>query len=65
MSLSLYADNCMDPGWLISHQYTPSGPDDLQVAIETRIDKTGKLQPVLQANWTLKDDGESVLVLQH
>ncbi|XP_027899751.1 interleukin 17 receptor A1a [Xiphophorus couchianus] len=50
-------NNCMDSGWLISHQYTPSGPDDLQVAIETRIDKTGKLQPVLQANWTLKDDG--------
>ncbi|XP_008399760.1 interleukin 17 receptor A1a [Poecilia reticulata] len=49
--------NCMDPGWLISHKYTPSGPDNLQVAIETRLDKTGKLQPVLQANWTLKDDG--------
>uniref|UniRef100_A0A3B3XDU6 SEFIR domain-containing protein n=1 Tax=Poecilia mexicana TaxID=48701 RepID=A0A3B3XDU6_9TELE len=55
--LSLYAGNCMDPGWLISHKYTPSGPDNLQVAIETRLDKAGKLQPVLQANWTLKDDG--------
>ncbi|PWA20020.1 hypothetical protein CCH79_00016101, partial [Gambusia affinis] len=47
----------MDSGWLISHKYTPSDPDDLQVAIETRIDKTGNLQPVLQADWTLKDDG--------
>ncbi|XP_012732080.2 interleukin 17 receptor A1a [Fundulus heteroclitus] len=49
--------NCMDPGWLISHQYTPSGPADLQVSIDTRLDDTGQLQPVLQANWTLKDDG--------
>lgn len=59
MGLSLCAGNCMDSGWLISHKYTPSDPDDLQVAIETRIDKTGNLQPVLQADWTLKDDGES------
>uniref|UniRef100_A0A3B3YQ51 SEFIR domain-containing protein n=1 Tax=Poecilia mexicana TaxID=48701 RepID=A0A3B3YQ51_9TELE len=57
LSPSCHDSNCMDPGWLISHKYTPSGPDNLQVAIETRLDKAGKLQPVLQANWTLKDDG--------
>ncbi|KAM4711726.1 interleukin 17 receptor A1a [Anableps anableps] len=49
--------NCMDPGWLTSHQYTPSGPEDLQVSVATRRDDAGQLQPVLQANWTLKDDG--------
>ncbi|XP_038130782.1 interleukin 17 receptor A1a [Cyprinodon tularosa] len=49
--------NCMDPGWLVSHRYTPSEPADLQVSIDTRLDDAGHLQPVLQANWTLKDDG--------
>ncbi|MEQ2277364.1 hypothetical protein XENORESO_001677 [Xenotaenia resolanae] len=49
--------NCMDPGWLISHEYTPSGPENLLVSVDTRPDDTGQLQPVLQANWTLKDDG--------
>ncbi|XP_015255331.1 PREDICTED: interleukin-17 receptor A [Cyprinodon variegatus] len=48
--------NCMDPGWLVSHRYTPSEPADLQVTIDTRLDDAGHLQPVLQANWTLKDD---------
>lgn len=56
----LFKGNCLDPGWLISHEYTPSSPEDLQVSVDTRLDDAGQLQAVLQANWTLKDEGESL-----
>ncbi|XP_056223761.1 interleukin 17 receptor A1a isoform X1 [Seriola aureovittata] len=49
--------NCMDRGWLNVYKYTPSGPEDLQVTVDTRRDERGRLQPVLNANWKLKDDG--------
>ncbi|KAM4570371.1 interleukin 17 receptor A1a [Odontesthes bonariensis] len=49
--------NCMDPGWLKVNDYTPSGPEELQVSVDTRWDDRGQLQPVLHANWKLKDDG--------
>ncbi|KAK2848597.1 hypothetical protein Q5P01_008431 [Channa striata] len=49
--------NCMDRGWLKSYQFTPSGPEALQVSVDLRQDEMGQLQPVLLANWTLKDEG--------
>ncbi|XP_072233259.1 interleukin 17 receptor A1a isoform X2 [Leuresthes tenuis] len=49
--------NCMDPGWLKVNDYTPSGPEELQVSVDTRRDDRGQLQPVLHANWKIKDDG--------
>uniref|UniRef100_A0AAQ4QI37 SEFIR domain-containing protein n=1 Tax=Gasterosteus aculeatus aculeatus TaxID=481459 RepID=A0AAQ4QI37_GASAC len=49
--------NCMDEGWLSVYNYTPSGPEGLQVSIETRQDETGHLHPVLVANWNIRDDG--------
>lgn len=49
--------NCMDSKWLDVHQYTPSSPEGLQVSVGTRRDEAGQLQPVLMANWTIRDDG--------
>ncbi|XP_070710101.1 interleukin 17 receptor A1a [Pempheris klunzingeri] len=49
--------NCMDSRWLHVHEYTPSSPEELRVSVETRKDDTGHLQPVLVANWKIKDDG--------
>ena len=54
----------MDPGWLKVNDYTPSAPEELQVSVDTRRDDRGQLQPVLHANWKIKDDGESVCSLQ-
>nr|QRW33326.1 Interleckin-17RA [Lateolabrax maculatus] len=48
---------CLDIGWLDRHPYTPSSPEELQVSVETRQDEAGHLQPVLVANWKIKDDG--------
>lgn len=39
------------------NKYTPSSPEDLQVSVGTREDETGHLQPVLLANWKIRDDG--------
>lgn len=50
-------NNCMDSGWLAVPNYTPSAPEQLQVSWETRIDEAGQLQPMLLAEWKLKDDG--------
>lgn len=63
--LYLCVGNCMDSRWLVVHTYTPSSPEDLQVSVGTRQDKKGHLQPVLLANWKIKDDGESVCCLQY
>lgn len=52
--------NCMDEGWLSVYNYTPSGPEGLQVSIETRQDETGHLHPVLVANWNIRDDGKLI-----
>uniref|UniRef100_UPI0037E888F7 interleukin 17 receptor A1a n=1 Tax=Semicossyphus pulcher TaxID=241346 RepID=UPI0037E888F7 len=49
--------NCMDRSWLVKNQYTPSGPEQLQVSVETRRDETGRLQPLLLAAWKIRDDG--------
>ncbi|XP_049617409.1 interleukin 17 receptor A1a [Syngnathus scovelli] len=49
--------NCLDSGWLKVRNYTPSGPQGLRVSITTIQDEAGHLQPVLLANWTIKDDG--------
>ncbi|XP_037316926.2 interleukin 17 receptor A1a isoform X2 [Pungitius pungitius] len=49
--------NCMDKDWLRVNVYTPSGPEDLNVSINTRQDEMGHLHPVLVANWKIKDDG--------
>ncbi|XP_056281459.1 interleukin 17 receptor A1a [Pseudoliparis swirei] len=48
---------CMDSGWLEKNRYTPSSPEGLQVSVDTRRDEAGRLQPVLSANWSIKDDG--------
>ncbi|XP_040004390.1 interleukin 17 receptor A1a [Xiphias gladius] len=57
LSCSVSTTNCMDSGLLAVHAYTPSSPEGLQVAVDTRQDERGHLQPVLIANWTIKDDG--------
>ncbi|XP_035530901.1 interleukin 17 receptor A1a [Morone saxatilis] len=49
--------NCMDPAWRNVNEYTPNSPEDLQVSVDTRQDEKGHLQPVLLANWKIKDDG--------
>ncbi|TKS91171.1 Interleukin-17 receptor A [Collichthys lucidus] len=49
--------NCMDSKWLDASKYTPSSPEDLLLFVGTRQDDRGHLQPVLLANWTIKDDG--------
>ncbi|XP_068442240.1 interleukin 17 receptor A1a [Clinocottus analis] len=49
--------NCLDMKWLEGNRYTPSGPEGLQVGVATRPDEAGHLQPVLVANWSLRDDG--------
>ncbi|XP_070848017.1 interleukin 17 receptor A1a isoform X2 [Chaetodon trifascialis] len=50
-------NNCMDSKWLDVNMYTPSSPEELQVSVDTRKDETGRLQPVMIANWKIKDDG--------
>nr|XP_020500355.1 interleukin-17 receptor A [Labrus bergylta] len=49
--------NCMDRSWLVVNEYTPSGPEELQVSVETRRDEAGQLQPFLLSKWKIKDDG--------
>lgn len=53
----------MDSKWLDVNVYTPSSPEELQVSVDIRQDGTGHLQPVLVANWKIRDDGESVCCL--
>ncbi|XP_044042137.1 interleukin 17 receptor A1a [Siniperca chuatsi] len=57
LSCAVTKSNCMDSKWLDVHEYTPSSPEELQVSVDTKRDGTGHLQPVLFANWTIKDDG--------
>lgn len=54
----VWAGNCMDRSWLTSHNYTPSGPEELQVSVDIRRDYTGHLNAVLAASWKAKDEGE-------
>uniref|UniRef100_A0A8C6TQ40 SEFIR domain-containing protein n=1 Tax=Neogobius melanostomus TaxID=47308 RepID=A0A8C6TQ40_9GOBI len=63
MNCSLSSSNCLDPDWLRSYKYTPSGPDQLDLRISTRRDSNGNLLPVINASWTLKDDG-GIMVLK-
>ncbi|XP_042372548.1 interleukin-17 receptor A-like, partial [Plectropomus leopardus] len=49
--------NCLDSEWLDVHEYTPSSPEGFRASVDTRWDETGHLQPVLMANWMIKDDG--------
>ncbi len=60
MCVCVCTGNCLDSGWLLSHDYTPSGPEELQASVGIRQDAAGHLQPVLEATWKIKDDGESV-----
>uniref|UniRef100_A0A3B3DTT4 Interleukin 17 receptor A n=1 Tax=Oryzias melastigma TaxID=30732 RepID=A0A3B3DTT4_ORYME len=55
--LCVRAGNCMDPGWLKVHDYTPNAPEELQARVVTMTDGSGRQQAVLQAQWTIKDDG--------
>lgn len=57
MDCSFSSSNCLDPGWVFSHSYTPSGPDQLDLRISTRSDPNGNLLPVINASWTLRDEG--------
>lgn len=57
MICSFNSSNCLDPAWARSHRYTPSGPDRLDLMVSTRRDLNGNLLPVINASWTLKDDG--------
>ncbi|XP_042367125.1 interleukin 17 receptor A1a isoform X2 [Plectropomus leopardus] len=54
---SVTTSNCLDSEWLDVHEYTPSSPEGFQASVDTRWDETGHLQPVLMANWMIKDDG--------
>ncbi|RVE56240.1 hypothetical protein OJAV_G00219200 [Oryzias javanicus] len=57
LNCSVRFSNCMDPGWLRVHQYTPSAPEGLRARVVTVTDGGGRQQAVLQAQWTIKDDG--------
>lgn len=57
VSCTVSTSNCMDRGWLVSHEYTPSGPEELQASVDSRQDEAGNLQPVLNATWKIRDDG--------
>uniref|UniRef100_A0A672YXL7 SEFIR domain-containing protein n=1 Tax=Sphaeramia orbicularis TaxID=375764 RepID=A0A672YXL7_9TELE len=49
--------NCLDAGWLVSHEYTPNGPTELEVKVATRTDESGQLHPVLDVKWKIQDEG--------
>ncbi|XP_028427062.1 interleukin 17 receptor A1a [Perca flavescens] len=57
LSCRVTTTNCMDPSWLYVNEYTPSSPEGLRVTVDTREDETGVLQPVLIADWKIKDEG--------
>ncbi|CAB1448288.1 unnamed protein product [Pleuronectes platessa] len=57
LGCTITTSNCMDKSWLELNKYTPSSPEELQASVKTRRDKAGHLHPVLDANWTLRDDG--------
>uniref|UniRef100_A0A3P8RNW4 SEFIR domain-containing protein n=1 Tax=Amphiprion percula TaxID=161767 RepID=A0A3P8RNW4_AMPPE len=57
LNCTVSTGNCMDRGWLDSHEYTPSGPDELQASVDIKQDEAGHLQPVLNATWKIRDDG--------
>ncbi|XP_024149027.1 interleukin 17 receptor A1a isoform X2 [Oryzias melastigma] len=57
LNCSVKFSNCMDPGWLKVHDYTPNAPEELQARVVTMTDGSGRQQAVLQAQWTIKDDG--------
>lgn len=52
--------NCLDITSVNVNAYTPSSPEDLLVSVDTRHDDEGHMQPVLLANWKIKDDGEFI-----
>lgn len=52
--------NCLDSSYVNVNAYTPSSPEDLLLSVDTRHDDEGHLQPVLLANWRIKDDGEFI-----
>lgn len=47
----------MYDGLLKPSDFTPSGPDDLEVHIDVRTNIKGDLEPVIVAKWKAKDDG--------
>ncbi|XP_018552744.1 interleukin 17 receptor A1a [Lates calcarifer] len=57
LNCTVRTSNCMDRGWLVVNEYTPSRPEELQVSVDMRQDERGHLQPVLVSNWTIQDDG--------
>ncbi|XP_034530029.1 interleukin 17 receptor A1a [Notolabrus celidotus] len=50
-------NNCMDSSWMDVNVYTPSAPEDLKVSVLESRDDEGQLQPLLLAEWKIKDDG--------
>lgn len=54
---------CLDSGWLNRNDYTPSAPEAPQFSVVVRRDDAGNLQPLLLAEWKIKDDGECAWVL--
>ncbi|XP_045071393.1 interleukin 17 receptor A1a [Coregonus clupeaformis] len=50
-------NNCLDKEWLKPRRYTPNGPVNLEVEVDTRKDEEGHLVPVLVARWKAPDDG--------
>ncbi|XP_048864246.1 interleukin-17 receptor A-like [Brienomyrus brachyistius] len=49
-------NNCLDKDWLKPNDFTPTGPDQLQVTIEVR-EEDGKQVPVLMVKWKARSDG--------
>ncbi|XP_053170059.1 interleukin 17 receptor A1a [Scomber japonicus] len=57
LNCTVETNNCLDSGWLLKNDYTPSRPESLNVLVDTRLNDEGHLQPVLIADWKLQDDG--------
>ncbi|XP_062299381.1 interleukin 17 receptor A1a [Scomber scombrus] len=57
LNCTVETSNCFDSSWLIKNEYTPSRPEQLNISVVTKHNDEGHLQPVLIANWKIKDDG--------
>ncbi|XP_062865044.1 interleukin 17 receptor A1a [Trichomycterus rosablanca] len=57
LSCKATINNCIYKGWLKPNQFTPSGPVDLKVHVDVKMDKNGDWVPVIMAQWKARDDG--------
>lgn len=52
-----HVDNCMDRRWSVMTEYIPGAPEGLEAHWEIHQDQLGNVFPVINARWTLRDDG--------